>query len=64
MLRWSVFLVPVLIIFYLVYIFRTPSWTGGERIGWATAIVLVCPPLVNARVLLPPRLARHEAARQ
>ena len=45
-MRWSVFLVPVLVVFYLVYIFRIPGWTGGERFGWSAALALMCPPLV------------------
>jgi hypothetical protein len=45
MLRWSLFLVPLLAIFYLVYLFRKPGLTGTEKGIWAAAILVGCAPL-------------------
>lgn len=44
-MRWSMFLVPLLMIFYLVYLFRMPGLTGASKGLWAAAILVGCAPL-------------------
>lgn len=45
MLRWSFFLFPVLLVFYLVYLLRMPGLTGAAKALWAAAILVGCGPL-------------------
>jgi len=44
-MRWSMILVPLLAIFYLVYLFRMPGTTGAAKGLWAAAILVGCAPL-------------------
>jgi hypothetical protein len=44
-IRWSLFLVPLLMVFYLVYLFRMPGLTGTAKGLWAAAILVGCAPL-------------------
>jgi hypothetical protein len=38
-LAWSVLLVPFLVVFYLVYVFRMPGMTSAAKGLWAVAIL-------------------------
>jgi hypothetical protein len=44
-MRWSLFLLPLLMVFYLAYLFRKPGLTGTEKGMWAAAILVGCAPL-------------------